>query len=112
MATNRTAWDERLTGHDRLRVIVNALTRLRFCSRQGAMEFAFKKGADSRRPRVTCPGSTCRVGARRMSPAGLRALVHAEAGCHATMCMALDGGCVWGGCHLQRGCWMRQRAPT
>jgi bis(5'-nucleosyl)-tetraphosphatase (symmetrical) len=38
-------WDDRLTGHDRLRAIVNALTRLRFCTADGRMEFATKEGA-------------------------------------------------------------------
>lgn len=33
-------WDETLTGWERLRVIVNTLTRLRFCTPEGAMEFA------------------------------------------------------------------------
>ena len=31
---------------ERLRVIVNGLTRLRFCSAHGMMEFATKEGAD------------------------------------------------------------------
>jgi bis(5'-nucleosyl)-tetraphosphatase (symmetrical) len=33
------AWDAQLTGHTRLRVIVNALTRLRYCTVEGAMAF-------------------------------------------------------------------------
>lgn len=33
-------WQAHLIGHDRLRVIVNSLTRLRFCTPEGAMEFA------------------------------------------------------------------------
>lgn len=33
-------WDEGLQGWDRLRVIVNALTRLRLCTPQGDMEFS------------------------------------------------------------------------
>jgi bis(5'-nucleosyl)-tetraphosphatase (symmetrical) len=37
-------WSDSLTGHDRLRVIVNALTRLRFCTADGEMEFATKEG--------------------------------------------------------------------
>ncbi len=37
-------WDDRLTGADRLRCIVNALTRLRFCTAGGEMEFATKEG--------------------------------------------------------------------
>jgi bis(5'-nucleosyl)-tetraphosphatase (symmetrical) len=32
-------WDDALAGWDRLRVIVNAMTRMRFCTRDGAMEF-------------------------------------------------------------------------
>jgi len=40
-------WSKSLTGHDRLRVIVNALTRLRFCTASGEMEFKTKEGADS-----------------------------------------------------------------
>lgn len=37
-------WDPALTGHDRLRAIVNAFTRLRFCSADGTMEFGEKRG--------------------------------------------------------------------
>jgi bis(5'-nucleosyl)-tetraphosphatase (symmetrical) len=37
-------WSDDLTGVDRLRVIVNALTRLRFCTPDGVMEFATKEG--------------------------------------------------------------------
>jgi bis(5'-nucleosyl)-tetraphosphatase (symmetrical) len=33
-------WDEGLQGWDRLRVIVNAMTRMRYCSRQGRMDLA------------------------------------------------------------------------
>ena len=32
-------WDDGLAGWDRLRVIVNAMTRMRFCTPDGAMEF-------------------------------------------------------------------------
>lgn len=35
-------WDETLTGYDRLRVIVNAMTRLRLCDENGTMEFSHK----------------------------------------------------------------------
>jgi bis(5'-nucleosyl)-tetraphosphatase (symmetrical) len=37
-----TQWDDSLTGYDRLRVIVNAMTRLRLCDSQGRMEFGHK----------------------------------------------------------------------
>ena len=35
-------WNDELTGIDRLRVIINATTRLRICSAHGQMEFKFK----------------------------------------------------------------------
>jgi len=35
-------WDGGLTGHKRLRVIVNAFTRMRICTTEGEMEFKFK----------------------------------------------------------------------
>ena len=38
-------WNDALSGSARLRVIVNALTRLRFCSAEGEMEFESKDGA-------------------------------------------------------------------
>ena len=36
-------WSDNLQGADRLRVVVNALTRLRYCSSDGTMEFASKE---------------------------------------------------------------------
>ena len=38
-ATSRPAGRSGLKGHDRLRFIVNALTRIRFCSEEGRLEF-------------------------------------------------------------------------
>jgi bis(5'-nucleosyl)-tetraphosphatase (symmetrical) len=35
-------WDDSLTGDDRLRVIVNAMSRLRVCARDGAMDLSFR----------------------------------------------------------------------
>jgi bis(5'-nucleosyl)-tetraphosphatase (symmetrical) len=35
-------WDDNLTGYKRLRVIVNAYTRMRICTPEGEMEFRFK----------------------------------------------------------------------
>lgn len=38
-------WSDDLQGHDRLRCTVNALTRIRFCTADGTMEFATKEGS-------------------------------------------------------------------
>jgi bis(5'-nucleosyl)-tetraphosphatase (symmetrical) len=38
-------WRDDLAGYDRLRVIVNALTRLRFCTADGRMDLREKRGA-------------------------------------------------------------------
>lgn len=35
-------WRDGLTGHDRLRVITNVFTRMRVCTEEGALDFAFK----------------------------------------------------------------------
>ena len=41
-------WDDALTGWDRLRVIVNAMTRMRFCDRSGRMDLQ-GKGTEPRK---------------------------------------------------------------
>ncbi len=40
-------WDDALQGADRLRCIVNALTRIRFCKPDGSMEFKTIEGAEN-----------------------------------------------------------------
>jgi bis(5'-nucleosyl)-tetraphosphatase (symmetrical) len=88
-------WRKDLQGADRLRVIVNALTRLRFCSDDGKMEFATKEGAGAAppgyRPWFDVPGrktADTRIAFGHWSTLGLR--VDARLA-------ALDTGCVWGG---------------
>ena len=95
-------WHDRLAGSDRLRVIVNALTRLRFCTPDGVMDFASKDGAGAKPPGFLpwfeVPGrasqgtpmafghwSTLMKDARQIK--GLR-----------NNTLPLDTGCVWGGC--------------
>ncbi len=89
-------WDERLQGLPRLRVIVNALTRLRFCTADGTMEFATKEGADAAPPGFMpwfdVPGRRTAddvVAFGHWSTLGW--LGRADV-------IALDSGCVWGGC--------------
>ncbi len=89
-------WDDALAGSARLRVIVNALTRLRFCTPAGEMEFATKEGAAGAPagylPWFDVPG-------RRTTD------VTVAFGHWSTLgwldrpdVLALDTGCVWGGC--------------
>jgi bis(5'-nucleosyl)-tetraphosphatase (symmetrical) len=89
-------WSDSLQGMDRLRVIVNALTRLRFCSTKGVMEFATKEGAGAAPagylPWFDVAGrqtSTVTVAFGHWSTLGL---------INRPNLIALDTGCVWGGC--------------
>lgn len=88
-------WSDGLQGADRLRVIVNALTRLRFCSAEGEMEFASKEGTGGAPPGYLpwfeAPGRATahdRVVFGHWSTLGL---------VHTPHLVALDTGCVWGG---------------
>jgi len=98
-------WSDKLQGLERLRVIVNALTRLRFCAADGTMEFDTKEGADGApagfMPWFDVPGRRTAndvVAFGHWSTLGW--LDRADV-------IALDSGCVWGGClsalRLQQG---------
>ena len=91
-----TRWSDALTGAARLRVIVNALTRLRFCSASGRMEFTSTEGANAA-PRGYLPWFDV--------PGRQSADVTVAFGHWSTLgrldrsdVLALDTGCVWGGC--------------
>ncbi len=88
-------WDDSLQGLDRLRVIINALTRLRFCTREGRMEFDTKEGAEGAPPGYLpwfdVPG-------RRAADTAIAFGHWSTLGWVARdnlVCM--DTGCVWGG---------------
>lgn len=87
-------WDESLTGYDRLRLIVNAMTRLRVLTPDGEMEFQFKgelKDLPAHLvPWFDAPGRSSRdavVICGHWSALGL--LVRPDL-------LALDSGCTWG----------------
>lgn len=91
-----SGWSETLAGADRLRVIVNALTRMRFCSPTGEMEFKTAGGADAA-PTGYAPWFDV--------PGRMTADVTVAFGHWSTLgwlgrsdVLALDSGCVWGGC--------------
>lgn len=89
------AWDDRLAGWPRLRVIINAMTRMRFCSLEGVMDFK-AKGEVEKAPEGCVPWFE--VPARRSadtvmvtghwSALGLKVLPNL---------LAIDSGCLWGG---------------
>lgn len=92
-AANR--WEDGLRGIERHRVVVNALTRLRFCTADGVMDLKTKEGLDGA-PEGFMPWFD--VPARRTSN------VIVVAGHWSTMglvtrsnLLLLDTGCVWGG---------------
>ena len=91
-------WDDGLQGAPRLRVIVNALTRLRLCSASGRMEFATKdsQGAAGApagyMPWFDVPG--------RRTASDVVAFGHWSTlgWLGRSDLLSLDTGCVWGGC--------------
>jgi bis(5'-nucleosyl)-tetraphosphatase (symmetrical) len=89
-------WSDALRGAERLRVIVNALTRLRFCTAQGVMEFESKDNADGApagfMPWFDVPGRrTADVPVAFGHWSTLGNIQRAKV-------LPLDSGCVWGGC--------------
>jgi bis(5'-nucleosyl)-tetraphosphatase (symmetrical) len=88
-------WQDDLEGWDRLRVIVNAMTRMRFCSADGVMEF-HAKGKPENAPSGYMPwfavpqraSLTHTLVCGHWSALGLRM---------EEKLLALDTGCLWGG---------------
>jgi bis(5'-nucleosyl)-tetraphosphatase (symmetrical) len=88
-------WDDKLTGMDRLRCIVNAMTRLRFCSADGTMDFHAKEGLEDAPPGFMpwfdVPerrSANTTIVCGHWSTLGL--VLRPDL-------IALDTGCVWGG---------------
>lgn len=90
-------WSDDLTGWPRLRVIVNAMTRMRFCTRAGTMEFKVK-GKLANAPAGHLPWFDL---PNRQSADAVLVTGHWSAlGLKITPnLLALDSGCLWGG-HL------------
>ncbi|HXD43084.1 MAG TPA: symmetrical bis(5'-nucleosyl)-tetraphosphatase [Ramlibacter sp.] len=88
-------WDDSLKGADRLRVIVNALTRLRFCTPEGVMDLASSGGLGAAPPGYLpwfdVPGrktATFPIAFGHWSTLGFM---------QRPDIISLDTGCVWGG---------------
>lgn len=88
-------WDDALTGADRLRCIVNALTRIRFCASDGTMDLVASKGVETalpgHMPWFDVPGRKTEdvtVVFGHWSTLGLTMRPNL---------ISLDTGCLWGG---------------
>jgi len=87
-------WSDELTGYDRLRIIVNAMTRMRLVEPDGTMEFGHKLGLASA-PAGYVPWYDARNRASKDTTiifghwAALGLLVRPDIIC-------LDSGCAWG----------------
>ena len=89
------AWDDGLKGVERLRVIVNAFTRLRYCSAAGEMEF-HHKGAPGTQPAGWLPWFE--IPGRRSAEATVVIGHWSTLGLiNRQDLIALDTGCLWGG---------------
>ena len=90
-------WSDDLAGWPRLRVIVNAMTRMRFCTMEGVMDF-HAKGETSKAPPGHLPWFE--VPGRRSADTVLVTGHWSALGLKITPnLLALDSGCLWGG-HL------------
>ena len=89
-------WQDKLTGSARLRAIVNALTRLRFCAPDGTMDFSSNESATAAPPGLLpwfdAPG--------RQTAGQLVVFGHWSTlgRFERSDLLGLDTGCVWGGC--------------
>ncbi len=89
-------WTDSLDGDDRLRVVVNALTRIRLCHADGSMDFSVKEGA-AKAPAGMTPWfdlpdrrtADVTVAFGHWSTLGLQLRDNL---------VSLDTGCIWGGC--------------
>ncbi|MES2909997.1 MAG: symmetrical bis(5'-nucleosyl)-tetraphosphatase [Pseudomonadota bacterium] len=96
-------WHDGLHGAERLRVIVNALTRLRFCSADGVMEFestgSLGDAPEGYTPWFEAPGRKTegqRIAFGHWSTLGAETVKSGVGLLNGTL--PLDTGCVWGGC--------------
>lgn len=88
-------WDEELKGWDRLRVIINYFTRMRFCTKTGKLDHHAKSKTSSQPevyfPWFNVPGHVF----KEKILFGHWAALNGET--NVSNVFALDTGCVWGG---------------
>jgi bis(5'-nucleosyl)-tetraphosphatase (symmetrical) len=88
-------WRDGLHGFDRLRVIVNACTRMRFCTADGRLEFEEKRG-----PHMAPPGFLPWFEHPHRASAGTTVVSGHWSSLELKLApnlLMLDSGCIWGG---------------
>ncbi len=88
-------WQPNLGGWDRLRVVVNAMTRMRVCTPEGRMQFSYK-GSLADLPPGWLPWYAV-PGRQSADKTVLFGHWSAHGFSRAHNCIALDTGCLWGG---------------
>ena len=88
-------WDPALNGMDRLRCIVNYLTRMRLLYPDGSMDFAHK-GPLRDLPQGLSPWFASESGQREGQTVLFGHWASLNGDARAPRCVALDTGCVWG----------------
>lgn len=88
-------WHDELAGDDRLRFVVNTLTRIRFCSADGTLDFKTKEGANAA-PEGMLPWFEV-VGRRSANQPVAIGHWSTLGLVNRPDLLAIDTGCVWGG---------------
>lgn len=101
-----TCWSPLLSGWDRLRFIVNCLTRLRFCTTEGELDFRRKESPDKQQEGEYWPWF--RVPQRKSRDTPIVFGHWSTLGLYQSDNVhAIDTGCLWGGTltalHLENG---------
>lgn len=87
-------WSDDLQGIARIRVIVNALTRIRFCDEAGTMDFVVKEGVDAAPPGMK---PWFEIASRRTADTPVAFGHWSTIGLiQQPTLLSLDTGCVWG----------------
>lgn len=89
-------WSDELQGAERLRVITNYFTRMRFCSAQGELELETKESADAA-PTGFAPWFSLSGRKMRNHKIIFGHWAALEGQANTKNIYALDTGCVWGG---------------
>ncbi|MGN1394656.1 MAG: symmetrical bis(5'-nucleosyl)-tetraphosphatase [Succinivibrionaceae bacterium] len=95
-------WNDELSGFPRWRFITNVCTRIRFCYKNGSLDFMNKNTPEKAENLGLYPWFSIR-GEKPISKEPNQTLVFGHwaalmGNCHEKNIKALDTGCVWGGC--------------